>query len=136
MCNRFDEKILGLDGVLRDPWFSGNKVCVWLGHTRKLHPWFVNTLSAVMQNLLYLWSVICDFHGNFPRNSIILMFAPWLTTWLICIIISKPTWRSSWIWSITSRLILRFEPHTSQLVTSSVPNLHNRNISGRRKDIN
>ena len=50
----------------------------------------------------------CDFGADtslfrpteFPRNSIISMFAPWQTPWLICIIISKPSWWLSWIKSI------------------------------------
>ena len=61
-----------------------------------------------MKSLYHILVLKCDFGADtslfrpadFLRNSIILMFAPWQTTWLICIIISRPTWRLLWIWSI------------------------------------
>ena len=64
-----------------------------------------------MKSLYHILALKCDFGADtslfgpadFLRNSIILMFAPWQTTWLICIIISKPTWRLLWIWSIDNK---------------------------------
>ena len=50
-----------------------------------------------MKSIYHILALKCDFGADtslfrpadFLRNSIILMFAPWQTTWLICIIIER-----------------------------------------------